>query len=78
MRGAAAGLRGTLTGGMARGLGVFWAVGSVTYVALQARMTELGHEITRRYQERRLPGELYQKAFGDDVPMPEQFLGRVR
>jgi hypothetical protein len=65
---------GHVTGGMA----VIWVVGSVAYVPLQSRMTQLGHEITRRYQAHTLPAALYQKAFGDDVPMPKQFPGRAR
>ena len=77
-RGAATGARNTVTGGMAGGMAIIWVVGSVAYVALQARMTELGHEITRRYQAHSLPAALYQKAFGEDVPMPEQFPGRAR
>jgi hypothetical protein len=77
-RGAMAGVRGTITGGMAGSMAVAWAVGSIAYVALTGRMTELGHEITRRYQEKRLSADLYQKAFGDDIPMPERFLGQVR
>ncbi len=40
-------------------------------------MIDLGNEITRRYQEQKMPVELYQKAFGEDVPVPEQFLTRV-
>lgn len=77
-RGAMTGARNTVTGGMAGGLAVVWVVGSVAYVALQSRMTQVGHEITRRYQAHSLPAALYQKAFGDDVPMPEQFPGRAR
>lgn len=77
VRGGLAGARGAATGGLAGTLGVVWVIGSVAYLAIEQNMTDVGNEITRRYQEQRLSVDLYQKAFGDDVPMPEQFLVRV-
>ncbi|MDJ0276182.1 hypothetical protein QLH51_05095 [Sphingomonas sp. 2R-10] len=77
VRGALSGGRGAATGGLAGTLGLVWVVGSVAYVAIEQNMIDLGNEITRRYQEQKMPVELYQKAFGEDVPVPEQFLTRV-
>ncbi len=76
--GALTGARNAATGGLARGLGVGWVIGSVAYVAIEARMIELGDEITRRYQEQRLPGDLYQKAFGDGIALPQRYLHPIR
>lgn len=77
VRGGLGGARGAATGGLAGTLGLVWVVGSVAYVAIEQNMIDVGNEITRRYQEQKMPVELYQKAFGEDVPVPEQFLTRV-
>lgn len=77
-RGALTGAVGTVTGGLAGPLAVGWAVGSVACIALDARMQELADEITRRYREQRLSPELYQKAFGPGVAMPERYFYDIR
>lgn len=77
VRGGIAGARDAATGGLAGRLSLVWVVGSLAYVAIEQNMIDVGNEITRRYQEKRMPVALYQRAFGDDVPVPEQFLMRV-
>ncbi len=78
IRGGMAGAAGTVTGGLRGTAGIYWAIGSMLYVGGQDRLNELGNEITRRYQHGQLSAELYQKAFGEDGPVPEQFSGRRR
>ena len=77
-RGAMTGAMGSATGGLAGPLAIAWVIGSVTYVALEARLAELGREITRRYQEQKLAAGLYQTAFGHDVALPERYFYPVR
>lgn len=73
VRGGLSGAAGTVTGGMRGRGGIYWVIGSLLYVAGQDRLTDLGNEITRRYQNKTLSAELYEQAFGNDGPMPEQF-----
>lgn len=77
-RGAARGAGSAATGGLARGAALAWAIGSFVYLGVKQSITELGDEITRRYRERRLPEQLYQKAFGKDTALPQQYFFPIR
>ncbi len=63
------------TGGLATRAGIFvWIIGQTAYTVLQDEQATMRREIVRRYQEGRLPGALYQRAMGSDMPPPARYL----
>ena len=69
-----AGARTALTGGFATSpFAVVWLIGAATATALTIQQNEIKAEIVRRFQNRTLSSELYQKALGTLSPLPQQY-----
>ncbi len=66
-------VRGGLAGAGATGFVAVWLVGQAAATILQTEQSEMKKEIIRRYQENRLPVELYRRALGDDLPPPQRY-----
>ncbi len=76
--GSASGLRNTATGGFRGKLGAGWILGSLVYLGGNENREAIRRELTRRYQESRLSEEAYRSAFGNNEPLPRQYLYHLR
>ncbi len=77
-RGIGTGAVRSLTGGMTGRFVPVWVFGSFAYWQGTKYRDTIRRELQRRYQERRLTPEQYQRALGADEPLPAPYLYKLR